>query len=177
MTVSAPLAASPNALFAQITDLSQLAAWNEAITDVPEAPSTVRSGSVWKVRIRAMGHTWVSRSEARVVDHVERRFAYRSQTDDGDPSYADWQWHIEPTSIGSKVTVSVDLAPRSFWRKHLLVHIRRPNLRREMGRSLSALERAVVAESRSASFNTIHHLYQHKDGGTQPARLATRRPH
>jgi hypothetical protein len=142
----APVAASPTAVFTQITDLCQLPQWNEAITDVLEAPSTVMPGSIWKVRIHAMGRTWISRAEAQIVDRTDRRFAYRSETDDGNPSYADWEWYVEPSSIGSRVTVSVSLAPVTFWRRHLLVHIRRPSLRREMRRSLAALECAVLTD-------------------------------
>jgi hypothetical protein len=146
-TASALLSASPIVVFARITDLNQLPEWNDGITDVVEAPSTVRPGSVWKVRIHAMGRSWISRSEAYEVDFTERRFGYRSQTDDGNPSYADWEWHVEPSSIGSRVTVSVALAPLTFWRRTLFVHIRRPSLRREMGRSLAALEVAVLTEN------------------------------
>jgi hypothetical protein len=99
------------------------------------------------VKIHALGTSWVSRSEARTVDQTERRLAYRSQTDNGNPSYADWEWRIEPSPDGARVIVSVALAPLTFWRKHLLVHLRRPALQREMRASLVALGQVVVSRA------------------------------
>jgi hypothetical protein len=146
ISASAHSSANRDALFAHITDLRRLPQWNRAITEVigaPEAP--LRSGSIWKVKIRAMGSSWVSRSEARIVDKAGGRFTYRSQSDDGNLSYADWEWQLEPSPEGTRVTTSVDLEPLTFWRRHLLVHLRRPALQREMRVSLDALERAVTA--------------------------------
>jgi hypothetical protein len=78
------------------------------------------------------------------LDPAEGHFAYRSQSDDTNPSYADWDWHVEPDSEGSRVTVRVDLNPATFWRKHLLVHLRRPTLRKEITESLDALGTAAA---------------------------------
>jgi polyketide cyclase/dehydrase/lipid transport protein len=145
ISASAHVSANRDALFAQITDLDRLPQWNRAITEVvgaTEAP--LGSGSIWKVKIRAMGRSWVSRSEACVVDKAGGRFTYRSQSDDGNPSYAVWDWQLEPSSAGTRVTISVDLEPLTFWRRHLLVHLRRPSLQREMRASLAALVRNVV---------------------------------
>jgi hypothetical protein len=144
-SASAEVASTPDSLFERITDLNGLPRWNEAITDVIETPSALVPGSVWKVRLHAMGRSWTGRSEARVVNPTERRFAYRSQTDDGNPSYADWEWLIVPSSIGAEVTVLVVLVPLTFGRR-LLVHVRRPSLRREVRASLSALELSVSME-------------------------------
>ncbi len=80
------------------------------------------------------------------MDPSEHRFAYRSQTDDGNPSYADWDWRIVPSSVGAEVSVSVRLVPLTFGRR-LLVHVRRPSLKREVQSSLGALERTVSIES------------------------------
>ena len=142
-SASRRMGAAPDAVFRLVTDVSRLPEWNEAITEVVEAPERLDSGSVWKVRIHALGQTWVSRSRVSALDPAAGRFAYRSQSDDGNPSYADWEWHVEPHESGSMVTLTVDLNPVTFWRKHLLVRIRRPSLRKEMQESLAALAAAV----------------------------------
>lgn len=51
----------------------------------------------------------------------------------------DWDWQVEPDDDGSRITVGVDLNPATFWRKHLLAHLRRPALRREITECLHAL--------------------------------------
>ena len=144
-SVSVRVEASPEAVFSVVTDVWRLPEWNRAITDVVEAPKGLVVGSVWKVRVHALGQTWVSKSQVFAIDPMTGRFAYRSQSDDGNPSYADWEWHVEPDESGSMVTVTVDLNPVTFWRKHLLVRIRRPALRKEMRASLAALDGVVHA--------------------------------
>ncbi len=140
---SAPLDASADAAFALLTDVSRLPEWNRAITEVVEAPERLDDGAVWKVRLHALGQSWVSRSQVTALDPTAGRFAYRSQSDDGNPSFADWDWHVAPAGAGSTVTVSVDLNPITFWRRHLLVRLRRPSLRKEMQESLAALGAAA----------------------------------
>jgi hypothetical protein len=130
-------------VFGHLTDVARLAEWNRAITEVVETPGDLVAGAVWKVRLNAMGQSWVSRSTVSEVDATAGRFRYRSQTDDGNPSYADWEWIVRPDGSGSTVTVAVDLHPTTFWRKHLLVRIRRPALRKEMRASLDALASAT----------------------------------
>ena len=122
-----------------VTDPASLPAWNHAITEVVEAPNHLEPGSVWKVNLHALGQSWVSRSQVSALEPEMGLFAYRSQSDDGNPSYADWEWHIQPDRDGSMVTVSVELSPITFWRKHLLVRIRRPALRSEIRASLNTL--------------------------------------
>jgi uncharacterized protein YndB with AHSA1/START domain len=149
ISVSAQIAGDPDAVFAQITDPRRLPEWNTAVTEVtavPEGP--LQSGSVWEVKVHAMGRSWNSRSEARVVDKAGGRFTYRSQSADGNPSFAEWAWQVEPAPAGTRVITSVDLEPRTFWRQHLLVHVRRPALKREMRASLVALEQALMRISR-----------------------------
>jgi uncharacterized protein YndB with AHSA1/START domain len=143
-SVSARVAASPEAVFSLVTDVSRLPEWNHAITDVVETPQPLDAGSIWKVRIHALGQTWVSKSQVSTIDPVSRRFAYRSQSDDGNPSYADWDWHVDADGDGSIVTVTADLNPATFWRKHLFVKIRRPALRKEMRASLAALSDEIT---------------------------------
>jgi hypothetical protein len=139
---------SPAAVFARVTDIASLPEWNAAIAEVLEQPHQLISGSVWKVRFHALGQSWVSKSTLVELDEAERRFCHRSQTDDGNPSYADWEWNVTPDGAGARVTVVVELHPLTFWRKYLLVHLRRVALRREMKASLVALSALTAAGRR-----------------------------
>jgi uncharacterized protein YndB with AHSA1/START domain len=149
VSACARIPASPAATFALVTDPARLPDWNAAITDVLDAPAHLEPGSVWKIRLHALGQTWASVSTVTTIDATSRRFAYRSKSDDGNPSYADWEWRVEPANEGSAVTVAVELNPLTFWRKHLLVRIRRPSLRREVEASLTALGGALVDDPTS----------------------------
>jgi uncharacterized protein YndB with AHSA1/START domain len=142
-SVSALVPASPEEVFSLVTDPSKLPSWNRAITEVVEAPERLELGSVWKIRLHALSQSWVSKSEVSAIDPVSRYFAYRSQTDDGNPSYANWEWQVAPDPEGSRVTVKVELHPTTFWRRHLLIKVRRPALRKEMTDSLNSLARAI----------------------------------
>ena len=73
------------------------------------------------------------------LDADRGRFSYRSQTDDGNPSYADWHWVVAPDGSGARVQVTVGAHPRSFWRKVLFSRIRRRSLQQTMAASLRAL--------------------------------------
>jgi hypothetical protein len=86
-TARARVAAARQAVFGLVTDIPRLPLWNEAITDVIEAPERLEAGSVWKVRLHALGQTWVSKSQVSAIDPATGRFSYRSQSDDGNPSY------------------------------------------------------------------------------------------
>jgi Polyketide cyclase / dehydrase and lipid transport. len=141
-SVSGRVDAPPAVVFGLLTDVSRLPEWNRAITDVVETPTRLVSGAEWKVRLHALGQSWVSKSRVSELDPEALRFSYRSQSDDGNASYADWAWQVDPEGDGSMVSVSVDLKPVTFWRKHLLVKIRRP-LRSEMRDSLAALRTAI----------------------------------
>ena len=136
--------APPARVFGYLTDIARLPEWNRVITGVIEQPAQLAPGAVWKVGLHALGRSWVSASRVSELDPETWRFAYRSQSDDGNPSYADWTWRVEPSGDGSTVTVSVELTPLTFWRKHLLVKIRRPALRKEMHESLGALRMALL---------------------------------
>jgi uncharacterized protein YndB with AHSA1/START domain len=145
VSASEQVSATPENVFALVTDASKLPSWNRAIVELTEGPARLEPGSVWKVRMRALGRSWVSRSRVTSLDLTVGHFAYRSQSDDGNASYADWDWQVEPEDNGSRVTVGVDLHPASFWRKYLLVHLRRPALRRELIQSLQALAGAAAS--------------------------------
>jgi hypothetical protein len=139
--VEAPVAA----VLARITDIARLPDWNRAITAVTAEPAALTEGAVWKVRIHAMGTTWISKATLAELDETKGLFRYRSQSDDGNPSYADWEWLVTPKATGSEVAVTVELHPLTFWRKRLLVHMRRPVLRKEMRTSLETLAATVPA--------------------------------
>jgi hypothetical protein len=138
-TLQTRLQDAPTSVFARVVDISRLPEWNRAITEVVERPPELVPGSVWKVRLHALGQTWISASTLVQLDEASGRFHDRSQPDDGNPSYAEWEWYVEPDADGSHVTVTVELHPVTFWRKHLLAKIRRPALRREVRASLTAL--------------------------------------
>lgn len=117
-------------VFATITDIGELPRWNSVITRVVEQPQVLEPGAEWVVELHALGQTWRSRSRVEVIDIAARRFAYRSATDDGNPSYAIWRWEVADADPGCEVRVSWDLNPATFWRRHLLVHVRSRQLRR-----------------------------------------------
>jgi hypothetical protein len=137
-------------VFALVTDIDRLPEWNAIITQVVDRPATLARDVEWVVELKAMGRAWHSRSRVLVYDEVARRFEYRSQTDDGNPSYGIWSWQVADDPGGSRVTVTWDLFPRTFWRRVLFVRIRGRQLRREVKGSLKSLERtqSATAEGR-----------------------------
>ena len=138
------LSVSADDLFNLISSAQRLPEWNEHIHHVVDAPSgEARPGDEWVVEIRAMGSKWNSRSRIEDVDRDGRRFALRSQTDDGNPSYALWRWEITPNGDGSEIVVSWELYPKTFWRRALLSRIRHRQLVQEVHASLRAAEGAV----------------------------------
>jgi Polyketide cyclase / dehydrase and lipid transport len=136
--------APPDDVFNTITDVSRLADWNDAITAVIEQPDQLEVGAQWVVEMHALGQSWHSRSTLEAFDTIGRCFAYRSATDDGNPSYALWTWVGADNPRGALVTVACELHPISFWRRVLLVEIRARQLARtELPHSLAALEAAA----------------------------------
>ncbi len=150
-TFSGHVDASPETVFSRIIDVGRLPSWNAAIRKVVQQPETLSPGAIWKVEIHALGSTWVSKSEVLELDRPARRFSFRSQSDDGNPSYADWTWAVDADDTGSKVTVSFDLNPRTFLRKYFLIHIRKPGLRKEIEASLASLAAALGSSGTSDS--------------------------
>lgn len=143
---TAVVAAPTDAVFRMITDLDGLPTWNGKMTRVVEQPPRLQPGAEWVVEFHALGHTWRSRSVLEELDAERGRFAYRSRTDDGNPSEATWSWEVVPDPAGSRVTVSWTLRPQTFWRRVLLVRIRSRQLARtEVPASLEALAAAAVA--------------------------------
>jgi hypothetical protein len=66
-----------------------------------------------------------------------------SVSDDGNPSFTIWSWTVTEAPGGARVTVIWDPNPRTFWRRHLVVHWRRRCLARQVPRSLQALAAAL----------------------------------
>ena len=136
--------APPDAVFDLLTEVNRLSEWNQIIRRVLEVPHEVVAGAQWVVEMHAMGQTWASRTTVEHVDLTGRRITYRSGTDDANPSFTRWSWRVDDHPAGSEVTVSWDLNPRTFWRRHLIVHLRRRALAREVPTSLDALETAAI---------------------------------
>ena len=145
--VSATRVVAPPAddVFTTITDVARLPEWNTAITAVIQQPQRLELGTGWIVEMSAFGRTWRSRSVVETIDPVGRVFAYRSATDDGNPSYTLWTWVVTDHPDGALVTVAGELHPLTFWRRVLLVRIRSRQLAHtELTHSLAALEAAVT---------------------------------
>jgi len=146
MTVTAfrELPVAADVAFARLTDLDRLSSWNRIMTGTLQVPPDVVPGSEWVVEFHALGKTWHSRSTVTDIDRTAHRFAYRSQTDDGNPSFAGWDWRVTDDGNRCVVTVTADLHPKTFWRRVLLVHIRRRQLRGELRDSLDQLANALA---------------------------------
>jgi Polyketide cyclase / dehydrase and lipid transport len=130
---------TPAEVFDLVTDVGRLPEWNRVITDVVEHPGRIETGSEWVVTLHALGSSWSSRARASTVDAAAGHFSYRSQSDDDNPSYADWSWQIVDDPGGARVTVTWDLHPKTFWRRVLLAPIRGRQIRREVRASLRSL--------------------------------------
>ena len=144
-SVTTTVAAPPEAVFDLITDLDRLPEWNANIKAVVERPPALTPGAEWVVEVRALGQSWRSRSRVEALDPDDRSFAYRSGTDDGNPSYGLWEWRVRENGNGAEVTVSWELHPATFWRKVLLGPMRHRQLRRtEVPASIAALARVLV---------------------------------
>jgi len=76
-----------------------------------------------------------------VLDPTGRKFAHRSGTDDGNPSYAHWSWTVVETTNGCEVIVSWTVNLRTFWRRVLFARVRARLLRHTVvPASLGALQ-------------------------------------
>ena len=147
-TATRVISADPDEVFRLLTETRRLPEWNHAIVRFVEGPEPLTTGCQWVVELSALGQSWLSRSTVVELDSPTRRFAYRSQTDDGNPSYADWTWAVDNTPDGCAVTVSVALNPVTFWRRVLLAKVRGRQLRRhELPASLAALASLATVDS------------------------------
>jgi Polyketide cyclase / dehydrase and lipid transport len=131
-------------MFGLITDVDRLPEWNGLIQLVVEGPTEMTAGAEWVVEMRALGSRWHSRARVEEIDPDRYRFAYRAQTDDGNPSFALRTWTLSPQAGETDVTVTWDLHPETFWRKMLLARIRHRSLREEVRTSIHEAERIVA---------------------------------
>ncbi|MGH9280458.1 MAG: SRPBCC family protein [Acidimicrobiales bacterium] len=145
LRASAELPAPAGDVFDVITDIDHLPDWNLEIPRVVESPGILEVGSEWVVEIHALKSRWNSRARVLDLDRAAGRFGYRSQSDDGNASYAEWRWQLTPAGSGgdTSVSVEVDVRPRTFWRKWLLSRLRRTSLRKAMHESLASLRQRV----------------------------------
>ncbi len=135
---------APDAALDAITDIPRLPDWNAAIESVIEAPDELRPRSSWVVMMHPRGWPrWRSRSTVDQLDRDTLRFAYTTQTDDGNPSRATWTWQVTPSAAGSRVSVSWHLWPRTIGRRSVVARLRRPMLQREVRASLHALDTTI----------------------------------
>jgi uncharacterized protein YndB with AHSA1/START domain len=146
---SASIDASPEDVFAAVTDISRLPDWNARIQRVVTPPGRpLAPGVEWVVELRAMGSKWNSRSTVTEYDPQRRVFGYTSRTDDGNPSQVDWRWEVSPEGEGgSRVDVGMRVLPRTFWRRALFAKIRRRQLTDELPSSLQALTTLATARA------------------------------
>jgi uncharacterized protein YndB with AHSA1/START domain len=141
--VSCEVAAPPAEVFAALTDVEALPEWNARIDRVVEplaGPMAV--GAVWVVQMKIPKPpaTWPSRATCTTYDAERLRFAHRSVTDDGNPSYVERAWQVVPlASAGSRVEVTWSVNPHTFWRRLVLARMRRVQLVREVSQSLRDL--------------------------------------
>ena len=137
---SATIEAPPRDVFAALTAVDRLPEWNERIAAVIEAPSTpLAQGVEWVVKMSVPPATWPSRARVTTYDPERLVFAHISQSDDGNPSYAEWRWTVVPDPAGTRVTVEWSAHPKTFWRRLLFAKLRRRQLRSEAPASLHAL--------------------------------------
>lgn len=129
-----------------LTDVPGLPSWNEAITGVVTDPGPLTPGAEWVVELKSLGQSWHSRSRVLELDRSAGVFAYRSCTDDENPSFVIWRWTVTPSGAGADVSVTWQVNPKTFWRRVLFAKIRRQQLARtEVPRSLAALAMASRA--------------------------------
>jgi uncharacterized protein YndB with AHSA1/START domain len=150
-SVTVTVAASPADVFDLITDLDRLPEWNHCVEKVLDKPVALERGAEWVVQMHAIGTRWPSRSRAHEVDRRALRFSCRSQSDDGNPSSAEWAWEVEPTAGGTKVTVKWDLYPRTLFRKLLAVRVRHHMLNGEVATSLAAIDAVARSSAQTES--------------------------
>ena len=134
-------------VFAVLTDVERLPEWNAHIRRVLEPPAgPPAEGADWVVLMAASGTTWNSRARTLRYDPDTHHFAHVSRTDDGNPSWAGWCWQVtDVPGGGSRLDVTWDINPRTFWRRALFARLRRAQLADEVPRSLTALARLVPA--------------------------------
>ena len=138
--------ASPQAVFALITDVNRLPEWSAAIEAVVERPSALAEGVEWTIKMHPPRvPSWKSISRIEELDHRHFRFAYQTRNADGNPSYVKWAWKVVAVGNGAEVTVTWDCYLKTFDRRVLAGPMRKRQLAREVPKSLNAMASAVIA--------------------------------
>lgn len=146
-SASRHIGAPADVVFAMVTDLGRLPAWNERIVGVVDVPPRLEVGAEWVVEIKLPGKRFHSRSVVVDIDERRHRFVHRSKPDDDNPSATVWTWEVEPEADGSRVRLGWDLQPRTPARRFLASPIRAWQIpRTDAPRSLEALARACEAQ-------------------------------
>lgn len=143
LTADAVIDAPAARVFERITDIGHLPDWNLEIPQVLEHPAVLEVGAQWVVRMHAMKTHWNSRSTVTELEPARGRFGYRSQSDDGNPSYGDWLWEVADTGAGTRVTVSVAGRPKTRLRRLIASRLRPRGLHQAMHQSLQSLREQV----------------------------------
>ena len=122
-SVRATVAAAPDDLFDAVTDIGQLASWNDRIEGLETPAHGLAVGDRWSVRMRVLGKRFTSMSEVLEIDREARRFSYRSKPDDENPSHTIWTWEVAAAGDGSSdVTVSWSMRPATLDRRVAVGH-------------------------------------------------------
>ncbi len=90
---------------------------------------------------------WNSRSRVEEIDRDRLRFAYRTQTDDGNPTFMVWTWEIAAEDDGARVGVRWHAHIKTLGRRLLAPRVRRPQLSREVPASLAAISQITARRS------------------------------
>lgn len=138
------IAASPEEVFAAITDVRALPEWNQHIVAVV-ADAELAAGAQWVVRMRYPGKTFDSRSTVLEFDRNKRRIRYASKPTDDNPSTTEWTWEVGDHADGSVVRLSWQLKPVTFIRRRVIAPMRSRQIPREAAASLVQLERRLHA--------------------------------
>lgn len=142
--------AEPDRVFATLTDIAHLPQWNRRIAKVLRvSPGPLEPGFQWCVQMVVPPARWVSRARLVRYEPDQRVFAHISQTDDGNPSFAEWTWTVTPAGDGSRIHVEWAVHPKTFWRRLLLARLRERQLPREVDASMSALSEHLAQRSAS----------------------------
>jgi uncharacterized protein YndB with AHSA1/START domain len=147
-TATAHIDAAPGMIFDMITDINRLPEWNRAIEAVIEEPAKLGVGAEWVVVMHPPRlPRWNSRSRVEEIDRDRLRFAYRTQTDDGNPTFMVWTWEIAAEDDGARVGVRWHAHIKTLGRRLLAPRVRRPQLSREVPASLAAISQITARRS------------------------------
>ena len=111
--ISRDIAASPEAVYAAISDVTRMGEWSEEChaCEWHEGVDGPAVGATFDGHNRNGEHEWTTQGEVTVAD-PSRAFAFQCSMMEF--PYATWGYQIEPTDTGSRVTEwSEDFRPES----------------------------------------------------------------